>query len=137
MKLVDIKDIIALTIWWCEGTKARRDYRWKNAFLYPIELTNTNPALINFFLDFLRKKLKIEGTKLRGQLQIHEGDNKDELEQYWSIQTHIPLDQFNKTIIRPKGNKPNKTRGTFKLRFYDKKIYLELKRLLDTAVIGA
>ena len=51
-------------------------------------------------------------------------------EKFWAIKTGIPISQFNKTIIRPKGNKPNKNKGTFKLRLYDKKLYEKLEDML-------
>lgn len=109
-------DIIALTIWWCEGAKARRDFRWKYACLYPIEVTNTDPKIIRIFVDFLNRKFDISGKKLKGQLQIHKGDDKEELEEFWSHKTGIPLTQFNRTIIREKGTRNRKTKGTFKVR---------------------
>ncbi len=67
---------------------------------------------------------------MKGQIQIHEGDNKEEIEKYWEKLTGIPKSQFNKTIIRSKGNKPEKNKGTFKVRVYDKNLYLKLESLL-------
>ncbi len=124
----------ALIIWWCEGTKARRDYRWKNAYLYPIEVINTNPKIIKIFLDFLKEDMKVVSEKVKGQLQIHEGDNKTEIEKYWSEYLNLPIKQFNKTIIRKRGNKVGKTRGTFKLRVYNKKLFNKLQTMLDKEI---
>ena len=121
---------VAVIIWLCEGTKVRKDKRWKNAYSYAIEVTNTNPIIIRIFIDFLRKNLQAPDDKLRGQVQIHKGDNQKEIEAFWSKITNIPMAQFNKTIIREKGNKPGKTRGTFKVRVYDKAIFEKLQNLL-------
>lgn len=115
----------------CEGTKIRRDKRWKNSFLSPIEVTNTDPKIIKIFVDFLIKDLKISQEKLRGQIQIHEGDNKQEIEKFWSRNTNISISQFNKTIIRKVGNKPGKSKGTFKVRVYDKALFKKMKIMLD------
>lgn len=131
---MDRRKIIALTIWWCEGTKPRRDYRWKNAYLYPIEVINTDPKIVKVFLDYLRDDLKVLNTKLHGQIQIHEGDNQDHIETFWSKTLNIPRKQFNKTIVRKKGNKPGKNKGTFKLRIYDKILYIKLKRELEAVL---
>lgn len=128
------RKIKALIIWWCEGTKARRDYRWKNAYLYPIEVINTNPKIIKIFLDFLVEDINVPIQKIKGQLQIHEGDHKSSLEKYWSDFLALPLNQFNKTIIRKKGNKPGKNRGTFKLRVYNKKLFDKLQKMLDKEI---
>lgn len=121
---------IALTLWWCEGTKLRRDNRWKNAYLYPIEITNTDSRIIKFFADFLREELLVPNYKLRGQIQIHEGDDKDRIENFWSKTLHIPKSQFNKTIIRAKGNRFRNNNGTFKLRTYNKETFQKLQLLL-------
>lgn len=117
-------------MWWAEGTKSRRDKRWRQAVSYPVEITNTNPAIIKIFLDFLRYDIEIHEEKLHLQIQIHEGDDQAKLEEYWSILTAIPKERFNKTIIRPVGNKVGKSRGTCKIRFADKVTYLRLQELL-------
>ena len=121
---------IALIIWLCEGTKIRKDNRWKNTYSFAIEVTNTNPLIIKIFLEFLRESIKVPNEKIHAQIQIHKGDNQKELELFWSNISDIPLNQFNKTIIRQKGNKPKKTKGTFKIRIYDKVIFQKLEKLL-------
>lgn len=127
---------MALTIWWCEGSKKRRDKRWKNAYLYPIEVINSDPRILDIFLEYLRNVIGIDEKKLRGQIQIHEGDNKLKIETFWSQKLGIPRGQFNKTIIRAKGRqikKPNKY-GTFKIRYYDKRIFLRLEEYLGKCI---
>jgi len=125
------RKLIALTIWWCEGTKPREDKRWVNSVLYPIEVTNSDFRIIRIFIDFLTKDLGISINKLNGQVHLHEDDNIQELETYWSSILNIPISQFNKTIIKGKGNKPGKNKGTFKLRLYDKVLYLQLVEMLE------
>lgn len=127
----NLRAVTALTIWWCEGTKARKDPRWKTAMLSPVEVINTDPRVIKIFLTFITEDLGLELSKVKGQLQIHEGDNKQELEQFWSKATGVPLSQFNKTIIRPTGNKIAKNRGTFKIRTYNKTLYNNLHKMLN------
>jgi hypothetical protein len=126
--------LTGIILWWAEGTKSRLDKRWKTARSYPIELTNTNPAIIKIFVDFLREEMLVPNDKLRIQLQIHEGDNQQELEDYWSYITGVEKHNFNKTIVRPLGRKIGKSKGTCKVRFADKQRYLELEALLQTAL---
>lgn len=116
----ELRAIVGLVLWWTEGTKKRRDLRRKNQWIYQVEITNTDPSIITIFLDFIRSDVGVKESKLKVQLQIHEGDNKNELEQYWSNITKIPLNRFQKTIIRPAGNKPGKTSGTCKIRYNSK-----------------
>lgn len=127
---------IGISIWWSEGTKSRKDKRWKNARSYPVEVTNTNPQIISVFLLFLRRVVNVPETKLTMQVQIHEGDDKEYIEDYWSRITGIPREKFNKTIIRPKGNKIGKTLGTCKVRFADKPTYLYLEDMLNKELLS-
>ncbi len=126
-----LRKIIGIVIWWTEGTKAFRDKRTKNGYVYNIDVTNTNPLIIKSFLDFLRLDVGIDEQRLKLQLQIHEGDDQIKFEKFWARVTNIPKKRFNKTIIRPKGNKAGKNMGTCKVRYSDKKIYAKLVVLLD------
>lgn len=103
---------------------------------YPIEITNTNPAIIKIFLDYLREDLRIAEERIKLQIQVHEGDNVGALEQYWADTTKISQVNFNKTIVRPTGRKPGKSMGTCKVRFADKAVYLDLERRLHRILHG-
>ena len=126
-----MRETIGSVLWWAEGTKARRDKRWKNTWMYHVDFTNTDAQMIKLFLEFLREDLGIDESRLKLQLQIHEGDNQETFEQYWSEITEITKDRFYKTIIRPKGNKVGKNRGTCKIRYCDKKTYQKLCLVLN------
>lgn|SRR3990167_424663 len=134
INIVNDRQIIGITLWWAEGTKSRRDKRWPKAVTYPIEVTNTDPRIIQIFLDMLRKDIGIDESKLRVQIQIHKGDDQEKLEKYWSLITQLPVSKFNKTIVRPTGNKPGKSNGTCKVRFSDKIVYERLEKLLHEAI---
>ncbi|MDP3991681.1 MAG: hypothetical protein Q8P66_02165 [Candidatus Colwellbacteria bacterium] len=83
------------------------------------------------FLDFLRNDIRIDEPRLKLQLQIHEGDDKEYIENYWSEVTRIPKNRFTKTIVRPQGNKVGKSMGTCKIRYSDKATYLKLSSRLE------
>ena len=122
--------MVGIIIWWTEGTKAYRDKRW-GTWVYPVDVTNTNPEIIKSFLDFLRNDIRIDEARLKLQLQIHDGDNKEEMENRWSKITNIPRKRFTKTIVRPTGHKIGKSMGTCKVRYSDKSTHLKLKSLLE------
>ncbi|MDP3985134.1 MAG: hypothetical protein Q8P82_00045 [bacterium] len=130
MRLTNRK-IIGTILWWAEGTRARRDKRWENGWMYHVDFTNTDPEMIKVFLDFLRNDIGIQENRLKLQLQIHEGDDQELFESFWSDVTNIPRERFTKTIIRPIGNKIGKTKGTCKVRYCDKKTYIFLCKLLQ------
>ena len=126
-----LREVIGIIIWWTEGTKAYKDKRWKNTWVRNVDVTNTNPDIIRLFLDFLRKDIEVDESRLKLQLQIHEGDNREYMENYWSKITGIPRNRFTKTIVRPQGNKVGKSMGTCKIRYSDKDTYLKLNRRLE------
>jgi hypothetical protein len=119
--------VVGAVLWWGEGSKSRPDKRWKNAVSYPVELTNNEPLVIKVFLRYIREIVNIPEEKIKLQIQIHVNDNKQELENFWSDVTGIPRSRFNKTIVRPVGNKPGKTKGTCKIRCYSKEFYGNIK----------
>jgi hypothetical protein len=120
---MDTLRVVGVILWWAEGSKSRRDKRWAHAVSYPIEVTNTNPAIIRVFIRYITEVVGIPRENLKVQIQIHENDSKNELERYWREVTGIPAKSFNKTIVRKIGNKPNKTKGTCKVRCYSKEFY--------------
>lgn len=120
-----------MVLWWTEGAKSRKDKRWRNAWTYNVEITNTDPNIIKMFLEFLRKDIKINESRLKLQLHIHEGDDQKKIESCWSKITKIPKERFTKTIIRPKGKKVGKSKGTCKIRYCKKETYYKLKGLLE------
>lgn len=125
-------EVLGLALWWAEGSKSRRDQRWKNAVSYPIEITNTDERIIKIFLEFMIREIGIRRDRFKLQLQIHEGDDKEALENYWSKMTGISRSNFQKTIIRPTGKKVGKSKGTCKVRFSDKMVYNILERKLNS-----
>ena len=120
-----------LLIWWAEGSKSRRDKRWRTAVSYPVEVTNTDARIIQLFMKFMNEEMLVRPDRFKLQLQIHRGDNQKSLEKYWSNVTGIPHAHFQKTIVRPTGNKPGKSKGTCKVRFSDKLVYNALEKRLQ------
>lgn len=102
--------ISGLVAYLCEGTKLRKDMRYKNTFHYVIEFTNSDPNLMNLFVSFMRQKLNIDQNKIKCQIAVYDEGKIKEIENFWSKLLDIPICNFNKTIIfKPKnvGNKLN------------------------------
>lgn len=131
MARFSLRQVAGSVIWWTEGSKAYPDKRWKNVWVHNVDVTNTNPEIIKIFLSFLRNDIGIDESRLKLQLQVHDGDNQKEFERYWSRITNIPKHRFNKTIIRPAGNKIGKSRGTCKVRYSDKATYAKIQNLTE------
>lgn len=125
--------IIGAMLYVCEGTKARRDFRSQNRYIYSIELTNSDPKIIKIFSIFLRKIIKADWKRVRGQIFIYPDLNERTIVNFWVKAANIPKNQFQKTIfLKNKNNKfkPNPL-GTFKIRYSCKEDFLKLQTLID------
>lgn len=117
----------------CEGTKLRKDARYKNTYLYSIEFTNSEPRIIRLFLKFMKYTLSIDPSKIKGQLFLYPDLDQETVMKTWSMQTGIPLEQFQKIIMlkaKVSKFKPNPL-GTFKVRYTNKADFLKLQSIID------
>jgi len=121
-KLLDknTKKILASIIYWCEGSK----YPATNK----VDLTNSDPLLLQTFIKFLRECFPLDESKFRAKLQIHSTQDFSKIKKYWSKLLSIPTSQFIKpTITVANGKKHRKEyMGTCTIRYSDYKIQLKL-----------
>lgn len=82
--------LLGLFLYWGEGTK--RNY-------CSVSLTNTNPAMIKFFLKWL-ELFNIDKSKLRVKVHLYSDMNKKETLDFWSKLTKIPISQFQKPYVK-------------------------------------
>ena len=112
--------IAGIMLYWAEGAKASGK----------IDLANSDPKMIQLFLEFLRKICRVEESRLRARLYCFANQNPDDLKKYWSRTTKIPLTQFSKSYVRqdydPK--KIGKMRhGLIHVVYSDTKLLLRIK----------
>ncbi len=103
--------ISGLMLYWAEGAKSRY-----------IDITNSDPLLIKFMIDWLRIICKVPQEKFRASLHLHSGQNEKQIKTYWSKITDIPSSQFNKSYIKKEGSGYRKNilyKGTIKIRVCD------------------
>ncbi len=112
--------ILASIIYWCEGSK----YPSTNK----LDLTNSDPLLLETFIKLLRSGFTLNESKFRVKLQIHSGQNFSKLKTYWSNILDIPASQFMKpTVTIANGKKRRKDyMGTCTIRYSDYTIQLKL-----------
>jgi hypothetical protein len=90
---------------------------------------NSDPQVIRTWMALLRRNFEIDERKFTGQLAISEGMDDEDLKQYWSEVTKIPLSQFIKSSIdrRPNKKKREGYKGVCKIHYYS----LAIRRFLD------
>lgn len=88
-----------------------------------IGFTNSDSRSIDFMSKWLREFCKIDESKFRGKLYIHDTLDEHSAKTYWSKLTCIPLEQFTKSTIVPHNSERRRKsilpHGVFKIVIND------------------
>lgn len=87
-----LKDI-GTTLYWAEGGKRHKK----------VDITNSDPQIIRIGMHWLRVICKVPEHRFKATIYYHAGQNEEEIKQYWSTVTGIPLTQFGKSIFKKEG----------------------------------
>ncbi|HLM84340.1 MAG TPA: helix-turn-helix domain-containing protein [Candidatus Bathyarchaeia archaeon] len=82
--------IAGLMLYWGEG-----DSKLKNT----TRLTNTDPRMISLFCKFVVEILKVPRSDIKAHLTIYPDLSDSKCKKYWSKETKLPINQFNKTQV--------------------------------------
>jgi len=82
--------VAGLVLYWAEGTKANRD---------TICITNTDPAMIRFFLEWL-KLVGIGIEKVKIKLHLYQDMDADSETLFWMEALGLPRTQFVKPYVK-------------------------------------
>ncbi len=125
------KDVakIILSILYLEGTRKQRS---------SLTFGNSDPLIISLFLKTLRFVYKIDESKFRCTLQCRADQNIDDLQNFWSNITSIPLNKFYKARIDPrsvgKESKNLNYKGVCRINYFSAEIFNELMIIIK--IIG-
>lgn len=123
--------IAGLFLYWGEGEKTKEAN---------IALSNTNPAVLKFFIRWLRKSLNIPKEKIKVKLHLYKDMNIKKKIDFWSKTLLISKNQFRKSYIKSSNKKaitfrPNYGHGTCNVIVGDailnRKIMANLKIIED------
>lgn len=113
--------VAGIMLYWAEGTSSQKQ---------EVDFTNSDPAMIKLFLEFLRGICGVKEERLRGYLYCYANQDVQALEEYWSKISGIPLDQFIKSYVRKDFDPEKKGKsehGTFRVMYSDKKLFLQIQ----------
>lgn len=91
--------ILGIALYWGEGYKSGND---------ECGLTNSDPGIILFFIEWLWKIYMVSKDRLILRISVNESHQHRiaDIENYWSNVTNIPFSQFTKTsVIRVRSKK--------------------------------
>lgn len=96
---------LALGLYLGEGTKSN---------LISVRLSNSDPNLINIFLNFLKNICGVKTQKIKLWLTLHSDISATETKLYWSQCLNIPLSQFSQSeVVDHRGNGSYKKKSLY------------------------
>jgi hypothetical protein len=122
--------LTGIFLYWGEGSKN----------MTVLGISNTDPAMIIFFIRWLTESLGVPRLKLKVQLQLYEDMNITKEINFWSNTLNIPFTQFTKPYIKKSlltsiNHKGGFGHGTCNLRVGDarlsERIIMALKAIND------
>ena len=99
--------LFGAALYWAEGAKTNN-----------FAITNSDPHLIAFMVQWFSDVLDVVPQRLTAHLNIYPQQNDVELKRFWSDATGIPLENFGKTFVKPLNKKFKKNTlyyGTIKV----------------------
>ena len=87
----EVLRMMGAMLYWAEGRKAKGT----------MELTNSDPLLILFFVNWLDKVFNVPAKNLRMRLNIYSQQEEIKVKKFWSELTGIPLNNFRKSFVKP------------------------------------
>ena len=99
----DPEFVAGFYLYWGEGTKSAE---------YSIAITNTDPAIIKCFIEWL-SKFGIVPENLKIKLHIYSDQNEKELKIFWSNTTGIPITNYYKSYQKTASSKSKNYKGMF------------------------
>lgn len=105
-----------LMLYWAEGAKSNET----------IKFSNSDPLMIKLMMRWFRDICDVPEEKFRIALHIHELLSRKNAEEYWSKITGVPLNQFQKTFVKPTSLGQRKNilyNGTCIICVFDKSLF--------------
>lgn len=105
----DAYKLFGAALYWGEGNKTQK-----------FGITNSDPYLIAFMVQWLDKVLGVKPATLKPYLNIYPQQDEFALKKFWSELTNIPIGNFGKSFVKP----PNKGYKKNNLYYGTMKIYV-------------
>jgi predicted DNA-binding protein YlxM (UPF0122 family) len=122
--------IIGTMLYWAEGYKGKETN-------HTIDFANSDPKMITLFLKFFRTVYRPDESKIRIQMYCYADQNVNDLIRFWSHLTRISPKQFTKPYVRSDFKEDGRKMkyGLIHVRYYDKKLLLDIKSMIESYVV--
>lgn len=88
----EIFKVAGAVLYWAEGTKTKNT-----------SISNSDPRVIKFMVNWWEQVFGICPANLKAHVHIHYGNDEKKIKKFWSSLTRIPLENFGKSFLKPKG----------------------------------
>jgi hypothetical protein len=121
--------IIGIILYWAEGTKSEKCNQG-------LSFSNSDPAMIAYFVKFLKESLEIAEEKITGGIHLYPDSDVEQARKYWSKITSIPKEKFyiiTQVSLSSQGKRPyNKLPyGTAVVRVSGRKYFYLMKGMIE------
>jgi len=82
--------LLGAMTYWAEGAKYGQ-----------MAIINSDPLLIKFMVEWMRKVFNVHYTDMKIHLNIYPQQNEMGMKDFWSAATNIPLSNFGKSFVKP------------------------------------
>ncbi len=99
--------LFGAALYWAEGSKGSN-----------FEITNSDPWMIVFMVNWLQQMFRVDPKTLRPRLNLYAQQDESNIKAFWAEVTGIPIQNFGKSYIKPSGKgykKNNLYYGTIKI----------------------
>jgi|SRR3989344_795279 len=86
----DTYRLMGAALYWAEGSKTGL-----------CEVTNSDPHVIVFMVEWIKKMFGINPKDLKARLNIYPQQDDNKIKKFWSELTGIPVDRFGKSFVKP------------------------------------
>lgn len=110
--------LAGLMLYWAEGHKSGK-----------VGISNSDPNIIEFLMEWLRRYCNVENPKFKPHLNLHSGQNEDEIKEFWSKIIKLPKERFGKSYIKKEGTGHRKNilyRGTLRVDICNKNLLYKI-----------
>ena len=118
--------IAGLMLYWAEGDKKHK-----------VGISNSDPELIRFMMRWFRRICGVSDNRFKVHLNIHSGQNENEIKKFWSKVIGLPVSQFGKSYIKKEGTGYRKNilyNGTIKISICDKNLLYKVLGWIEGVV---
>lgn len=84
--------LAGLMLYWAEGHKSNH-----------VGITNSDPNIIEFMMEWFRRYCCVDNSRFKPRLNLHSGQDEDEIKEFWSNVIKLPKEQFGKSYIKKEG----------------------------------